>query len=122
LARDAEAIVHFIESLPTTIQTDILFFVMSYALDRDSMEKEIFLPTIRNELTKTGGPKRMSVILRTVAALDHILLRSAQQVRIAKIVIEQNASKPSPEIVARFSAGQPLRQRHFDRVEVGGVA
>ena len=55
----AEVIVHFIESLPATIRTEILLFVMMYALDRDSMETEIFLPTIRDELTKTGGMKRM---------------------------------------------------------------
>jgi hypothetical protein len=40
----AEAIVHFLESLPATIRTEILLFVMMYALDRDSMETEIFLP------------------------------------------------------------------------------
>jgi hypothetical protein len=111
----AEAIVHFIESLPSTIQTDILLFVMIYALDRDSTETAGFLPTIRNELTTTGGMKRMSVTLRTIAALDHILLRSAQKVRTAKLAIEQNADKLSPESVARFSARQPLNQRHLDR-------
>jgi hypothetical protein len=111
----AKVIVHFIESLPVTIRTEILLFVMIYALDRDSMETEIFLPTIRDELTKTDGMKRMSVTLRTVAALDHILLRSAQKTRTAKIAIEQNAAKLSPEIVARFSARQPLNQRHLDR-------
>ena len=111
----AEVIVHFIESLPATIRTEILLFIMMYALDRDTMETEIFLPTIRDELTKTGGMKRMGVTLRTVAALDHILLRSAQKTRTAKIAIEQNAAKLSPEIVDRFSARQPLSQKYLDR-------
>jgi hypothetical protein len=111
----AKAILHFIESLPATIRTEILLFIMLYALDRDTMETEIFLPTIRDELTKTGGTKRMSVTLRTVAALDHILLRSVQKTRTAKIAIEQNAAKLSSEIVARFSARQPLSQKHLDR-------
>jgi hypothetical protein len=111
----AEAILRFIESLPATISTEILLFVMLYALDRDTIEAEIFLPTIRDELIKAGGMRRMSVTLRTVAALDHILFRSAQKIRTARIVMEQNASELSPEIVARFFASQPLSQRHHDK-------
>jgi hypothetical protein len=109
----AEVILHFIESLPATIRTEILLFVMLYAFDQ-YMEKEIFLPTIRDELTKSGGMKRMSVALRTIAALDHILLRAVQKTRLAKIAIEQNAAKLSPDIVARFLSRQPLSQKHLD--------
>jgi Protein of unknown function DUF262 len=49
-----------------------------------------------SESTKSGGMKRMSVALRTIAALDHILLRAVQKTRLAKIAIEQNAAKGSP--------------------------
>jgi hypothetical protein len=56
----------------------------------------------------------MSVALRTVAALDHILLRSVQKTRQAKIAIEQNAAKLSPDIVARVLSRQPLSQKHLD--------
>jgi len=49
----ATIITHFIESLPTTIQPDILLFVMMYALDRDSTDAEIFVPTILQGKTKS---------------------------------------------------------------------
>jgi hypothetical protein len=50
-----------------------------------------------------------------VAALDHVLLRSAQKIQTARISMEQNVDRLSPEIVARFSARQPLSQRHLDK-------
>jgi hypothetical protein len=111
----AEVILHFVESLPPTIGNELLLFVMMYGLDRDSMETEIFIPTIRDELTKTGGMKRMSVTLRIVAALDYLLYRSEQKGRSSLRIVQQHADRLSPDIVARMEASHPLRQRHTEK-------
>lgn len=107
----AEEIVRFLEFLPTTISPDILIFVHMYAVDNDSMDSQTFLPIIRDTLTKTGGAKRMGATLRTIAALDHILPKSAERIRSAKAIM-QNAPKLNQETVDRFLAGQPLRLKH----------
>jgi hypothetical protein len=109
----ANEIVGFIEALPITIRTDILYFVMMYALDEAPSEHHTFLPRIQDALTKTGGMKRMSATLRVAAALDYILARSVEKIRSAKNIIA-SAKGLSPDIVDRFSAGQPLRQKHYD--------
>jgi hypothetical protein len=109
----AEEIIRFIESMPTTIRADILVFVLMYAADEASMESETFLPKIRETLTKAGGMKRMGATLRTIAALDYLLPRAAKNIRRAKFLIE-NSPQLKQELVDRFSAGQPLRQRHYD--------
>jgi hypothetical protein len=111
----AQVIVHFVESLPTTISSSILLFVMMYALDRDSMEAETFVPSIRDALTKTGGMKRMSVTLRMVGALDYLLWRAEQKGRSSLLIMQQNADKLRPELLARLEASHPLSQRHTEK-------
>jgi hypothetical protein len=106
-------ILKFIEALPTTIQADVLIFVLMYGLDQSSMEIETFLPHILGALTKTGGLKRFSATIRVIAALDYVLARSVEKIRSAKVLIE-SAKGLKQDIVDRFSAGQPLRQRHYD--------
>jgi len=110
----AEIIARFVESLPSTISADVLVFVLMYAFDEDPRELAKFVPNIRDKLTKVGGMKRMSATLRTVASLDHILSRSATNIRRAKIEM-QNAPLLRREIVERFLAGHPLRQKHYDK-------
>lgn len=109
----AEEIVRFLELLPTTISNEILMFVLMYAADEDLMDYETYLPMIRESLTKAAGTKKMGATLRTIAALDHILPRSAEKIRSAKVIM-QNASKLNQETVDRFLAGHPLRQKHYD--------
>jgi hypothetical protein len=107
----AEAIVKFVESLPSTISSNILVFVMVYALDLDTMEVDTFLPTIRDQLTKTGGMKRMSVTLRMVAALDFLLCKRG---RFSSQGLP-NLDKLRPELRARIEASQPLMRKHFEK-------
>ena len=82
----AEEIVRFLESLPTTISPEILSFRHMYAVDNDSMDSQTFLPIIRDTLTKTGGAKRMGATLRTIAALDHILPKSAERIEAPRLL------------------------------------
>jgi hypothetical protein len=112
----SEVILHFVESLPPTIKNDILLFVTIFAFDLDSMEVETFIPIIQDGLTKTGGLKRMSVILRIVAALDFVLYRSEQMGRSSLRAVQEIADKLPPDIVARMEASHPLRQRHTRKV------
>jgi hypothetical protein len=107
----AEEIVHFLESLPDTIRTEILFSMMMYANDEDSMETETYLPKIKNELTKTGGLKRMSATIRAIGALDFILQRAVDQFidqpRFAGVISEKR-----PDLADRMRARQPLALKH----------
>jgi len=102
----AEEIVGFLESLPDTIRTEILFSMMMYANDEDSMEPDTYLPKIKNELTMTGGLKRMSATIRAIGALDFILKRSVDQLmdqpRFAEVLSEKR-----PDLADRMRAKHP---------------
>jgi hypothetical protein len=98
-------------SLPDTIRTEILFFMMAYAYDEGSMEPNTYLQKIKTELTRTGKLKRMSATLRAIGALDFILQRSVDKLidnqRIAEMLSEKR-----PDLADRMRARQPLALRH----------
>jgi hypothetical protein len=110
----AETIFHFLEGLPTTIRPDILLFVMMYGLDICETNADVFLPNIREALLGTRGMKRMSATIRVVGATDHVLYRATVNIRRAKTTMEA-AFSPGDSQRERFSAGQPLRKRHYDK-------
>jgi len=108
----AEEIVRFLESLPDTIRTEILFSMMMYANDEESMEPDTYLPKIKNELTMTGGLKRMSATIRAIGALDFILKRSVDQLmdqpRFAGVLSEKR-----PDLADKMRAKHPLTLKHM---------
>lgn len=112
----AQEIVTFLESLPATISTEVLLFVMLYALDDDSSARDpsTFLPKLREALVRTGGLKRMSATIRTVAAIDYVLARSAEKIRTAEVIMKSASLRQ--ELRDRLLAGYPLRQKHYDKV------
>jgi hypothetical protein len=107
----AEEIVRFLESLPDTIRTEILYSTMMYANDEDSMETETYLPKIKNKLTKTGGLKRMSATIRAIGALDFILQRSVDQL-IDQPRFTDVLSEKRPDLADRMRAKYPLALKH----------
>lgn len=107
----AEEIVHFLESLPDTIQPEVLFSMMMYANDEASTESETFLPRIKDHLTKTGGFKRMSATLRAIGALDYILQKSVDKL-IDLPRLAGKVSETRPGIADRMNARQPLTLKH----------
>lgn len=112
----AAAIVKFIESLPVTISGNILVFVLMYAEDEDVLAAaETFLPRLRAALTQEDDLKKMGAVLRTVAALDHVLWRTVAKAPIAKMLNERLASTSPSAMIAGIVAGEPLRAKHFER-------
>jgi len=111
----AGAIVQFLESLPKTISGHILLFVLMYAENEDIFTADEPLSRLRATLLQENDLKRMGAILRTIAALDHILWRTVATAPLTKIVSERVASEAPSKEIAGLLAGEPLRAKHFER-------
>lgn len=110
-----EAVIEFLESIPATISGDTLLFVIVYGINEDpGSEIDNFLPILRDKLRVRSGLSRMSVLIRVIAALDHVLWQSVASLASAKAVM-QSAPGLRQEIVDRFLAGHPMRQRHAEQ-------
>ena len=111
----SEIIIGFLEALPATIKTEVFLFVLLYGFDIDPplTDSQAFLPLILDNIRKTGGLKRMSATIRTVAALDYILWRSSDNIRNAESTIK-DASQLNPELRAQLLTGYPMRRKHYD--------
>jgi hypothetical protein len=106
----ADEIVKFIESLPATISVDVMLLVAIYVGNlREGggpSKPEEFLPAVLEALAKSSGYARMGATLRTVAALDHALLRTVQNIRQVAGPLQQ---------AQNFPAGLPMRQHLYER-------
>jgi len=111
----AEDLARFAESLPPTIRPDVLVFVLIFAADEGPpAELAHFAPRIRETLYRRTGVERMGAVLRTIAAFDYVLARSARIIRRVKHVIPLVAEK-NRDLAAELTANQPMRERHHDR-------
>lgn len=112
----AEKIVKFIENIPITVQSEILLFVLMYGCDIGTMETDDFLPKLKEHLLLADGMRRVSAVIRVTAALDYVLWRSCRSIRKAEITMQRSSEKLSKDIIDRFLASHPMRQRHYDSV------
>lgn len=110
-----EVVALFLEGLPATISANLLFYVFTYALDRDpsNEERPLLLSIVVDSLRNSRDVRRMSVTLRVIGALDYLLYRSVVNHQRIKAAVEIHPTLPQ-QIRDRLLA-RALEGRHGER-------
>lgn len=91
----AAAIIKFAESLPKTISSDILHFVLIYATDFTDVtaDVEAMLSKAKETLSAEDWLAQMGAVCRFIGAFDHVLWRAFRMSPLAKKSNEELAGR-----------------------------
>lgn len=119
-----DQIVSFLTTLPKTISSDILIFVLTYmdgtkhAYDDPAQ----FPENVRRLSSGVRGITRVGLAIRLVAVVDFVVVELVTNSKDSEDKLKDVARRVPPEMSGKMDAiilSQPLRQRHFEQAGAG---
>jgi hypothetical protein len=115
---DLQAVViEFLLGLPTTIRTEMLFFVIIYVMDCKLPEKtDEFETLVRGYLTAPGFPG-FGALLSAIAVIDYEMGSLARKLPLAEAALKA-VERKHPDFPKESGLSFPLRRRHWEQARV----
>jgi hypothetical protein len=112
---DLQAVViEFLVSLPTTIRTEMLFFVINYVMDRKLPEKTDEFETLVRDYLTAPGFRGFGALLSAIAVIDYEMGSLARKLPRAEAALKA-VEREHPNFPKESGLSFPLRRRHWEQ-------
>ena len=112
---DLRAVVlEYILGLPTTIRTEMLFFVIIYAMDRQLPKENDEFGTIVRDYLMAPGMRGLGALLCAIAVIDYSLGKLARDLPRAEASLKA-VEREHPDFPKESGLSLPLRRKHWEQ-------
>lgn len=109
-----ELVLAYLLKLPTTIRTEMLLFVIVYAIGRPLPEQTDEFQAVVREYLSASGMRGIGALLCATAIIDHSLGKLARDLDRAEAAL-QFIEREHPDFPKEPGISFPLRRRHWEQ-------